>query len=416
MLPGCGSSSVSEVPKNTRKTIPAIEVETITVEPQNWPKIVRCQGNLVADDIAVIGAKVAGRVAEVHVDMGDRAATGNPLVTIDHKDFQLKVDQAKAQLIQARSSLGLKDGQSVDDLQPNNSPPVRQERAMWDEAQAILERAQVLREKNAITESELEGIAAKERVAAARFDSALNSVFEKIALVRVRQAELASAQQQLEDAVIWAPFRGRIQAKHVAPGAYVDVGDPIVTLYKTDPLCFQGAIPERYALDLAVGQNVVLNIESVDQPYEVQVTRISPALDPRSRLLIFEAEVDNSERSLRTGLFAEARVVVDSDASALVIPDSAVKEFAGVQKVWKVVDQQAQEQEVLTGQRRSGGVRILEGVAEGDVLLLNASEGRVAKVKTRASLATRGVHKPRKTVTAHQASHPRSTAETIGSN
>jgi hypothetical protein len=90
--------------------------------------------------------------------------------------------------------------------------------------------------------------------------------------------------------------------------------------------------------------------------------------------------VDNADGRLWAGIFAEAEVIIDSEAKTIVVPETALAEFAGVEKVWKVVDGSAQEQIVLTGQRRDGRVEILDGLVPGDAILSDADLGRVAKV------------------------------------
>ncbi|MEX0704801.1 MAG: efflux RND transporter periplasmic adaptor subunit [Planctomycetales bacterium] len=377
---GCGRSPDGPA-EGTKAPLPALDAAVLTIEPQRWPTIVRSQGSLIADEVSVVGSKVAGRVAQVHVDLGDPVRAGDPLVTLDEVEFRLQVEQAEAQLAQARSAVGLAPEQAVDQLDPQNSPPVRQERALLDEAQANLERAKRLRGLNAITQAELDQIAAASRVAEARHASAINAVHEKLALIGVRQAELSLARERLRDAVIRAPFDGLVQQRQVAPGAYVQVGNAIATVVRSDVLRFRGAMPERHAQALAVGQEVTLRIESVAEPRTVHVTRISPSLDLRSRSLLFEAAVPNSDRGLRTGLFAEAEVVIDPQARAIVVPGSSVVEFAGAEKVWKLVDGVAAEQEVLTGLRRPSGIEILHGLSAGDVILRDGRMGRVATIK-----------------------------------
>jgi RND family efflux transporter MFP subunit len=217
-------------------------------------------------------------------------------------------------------------------------------------------------------------------VAEALYASALNGVREKIALIGVRAAELSLAQQRLQDAVICAPFDGLVQQREVAPGTYVQVGQGIATLVRNSTLRFRGTMPERHAQRLALGCEVRLEIESVAEPRVAAVTRISPALDPLSRALLFEARIDNADGRLRSGLFAEADVVLDADAQSIVVPKSAVLEFAGVEKVWRVVDGVIGEHVVHTGQRRGEGIEIVEGLSAGDQILRNAGEGRVARI------------------------------------
>ena len=375
---GCGSTAGSPAPQQA--PLPALEAEVLTIQPLRWPTIVRSQGSLMADEITIVGAKVAGQVAEVHVDLGDVVDVGTALASLAQADFRLEVDRAEAQLAQARSAVGLNPGDAVEQLEPKNAPPVRQELAVWNETKARLARAQELRGENAFALEELEQIVAAEKVADARYSSALNSVREKIALIGVRQAECSLARRRWQDAVIQAPFAGLVQQRQVAPGAYVQVGDPIATLVRTNPLRFRGTIPERHAQSLSVGQQVELKIESVDQPRPGLVTRVSPTLDNLTRALLFEVEIDNTKGRLRAGLFAEAEVVVDPQGKALIVPQSSVVEFAGAEKVWKVTDGVAAEQEVLTGERRPLGIKILTGLAAGDVILRHGNRGRAARI------------------------------------
>jgi RND family efflux transporter MFP subunit len=376
---GCGRSSTDDAAAVSRPA-PPIRAEVLTVERAAWPTIVRTQGSLFADEVAVVGAKVAGRIADVHVELGDVLKAGRPLVTLDQEEFRLQVAQAEAQLQQARAAVGLQADDPVEQLKPENSPPVREAKAVWDEARAGRDRTEQLRSKNAGTQAELEQAVAAEQVASAQHASAINSVNEKIALIRVRTAELSLARQRLADAVIPAPFDGLVEERHVAPGAFVQIGMPIVTLVRADPLHFRGRMPERYSRRLRLGQEVRLEVEAVAQPRVVKVTRISPTLDPLSRSLLFEARVDNADGRLWAGIFAEAEVIIDSDAETIVVPESALAEFGGVEKVWMVVEGSAREQIVLTGERRDGRVEIVDGLAPGDTILGDADLGRVARV------------------------------------
>lgn len=377
---GCGESTESAEVGEQEKPLPTLEATVMTVSSQQWPTIVRSQGSLFADEITVVGTRVAGRVAEVHVDLGDRVEAGDELVTLEQEEFASLVRQAEAQLEQTRAAVGLATGESVDRLNPEKAPPVRQEQALWDEAKANLTRGEQLRSQQAISPEEFERLEVAAQVAETRHAAALNGVHEKIALIGVRQAELTLARQRLQDAVVRAPFDGLVQSREVAPGAYLPVGADVVVLVRANPLRFRGTVPERYASQLAVGQEVHLQIESVAEPRTVQIVRVSPSLDQRSRSLAFEAVVDNAGNRLRTGLFAEAQVVIDPQAETLVVPHSAVVEFAGTEKVWKVDQGVAKEQSVVLGTRRTGGIEVREGLSDGDVILIEARKGRVAKV------------------------------------
>jgi len=382
LLCGCQPEApVADSRTGRPQELPAVQAKVMKVEPSPWPSSVRTQGSLIADEVTVVGAKVAGRVEELHADLGDFVAAGEPLATLDQHEFRLGVTLAKAQLLQARAALGLKEGEPVEKLIPQNSPPVREAKAVWDEMKAKTGRLQQLRAGNAISAEEFDQAVAAEQVASARHASALNGVLERIAHIHVRTAEVSLAQQRLDDAVIVAPFEGRVQERHVAPGTFVQVGDPIVTFVRSSKLRFRGTMPERHSHRLALDQRVTLRVASITEPIEARITRISPVVQQQVRSVIFEAEVDNRDGRLGAGLFAEAEVVVDPDARALLVPKSSLLEFAGAEKVWKVVKGEAQEQLVQTGRRRDEWVEIVDGLSAGDLILVEAGRGSVARVE-----------------------------------
>jgi RND family efflux transporter MFP subunit len=367
-----------------------LQADLVTVGYRTWPQLVRCQGSLVADDSAVVGARVAGLVSETLVDVGDQVEAGTKLVSLDAREFTLQLAAAEAALLQARAAVGLQPGDPVAKLNPLNAPPVREARALLEEADSRLQRWQQLRGTNAVAEEELQALQALHKVADARYSSAINGVNSNIAQIAVRSAEVDLARQRLTDAEIVAPFAGYIQQRLVAPGTYVQIGTPLVTLVRVDTLRFRGTLPERVATQLKIGQRVQLHVQSLPEPLEIQVTRINPAIDMTSRALTFEALVDNSQGTLRAGLFAEAEVTIDPEAEALVIDQASLVEFAGTEKVWKVVGGAAQEQAIRVGRRADGLVEVLGGLAAGELILRDAAEGRVAKVVPRTPPAGRG--------------------------
>ncbi len=379
LLSGCGKSSDRPLAAG-KKPLDELAAETIEVSYGVWPRIARSQGELRADETVALGMRVAGRVAAVHVELGDFVKQGQPLVTLDPTEFELMVSQAEAQLAQARSAVGLAPGALLENLVAENSPPVRQEKVVWDESKTALERAKQLRQQNAIAQGEFDLAAVAERVAEARYSSALNATREKIAMIGVRQVELAVAKQRLEDSVARAPFDGFIEQRAVAPGAYVNIGTPLLSMVRNQPLWFRGTLPERIAAGLQPGLKLVITADAFDQPLEATVDRVSPMVDPQSRAITFEARIENKDNRLRAGLFAEAQIVLDPDHQELRIPASAISQFAGAEKVWKVVDGISIQHEVIVGPERDGWVPVIDGLAAGDVLLADGEQGRVAKI------------------------------------
>jgi RND family efflux transporter MFP subunit len=357
------------------------EVRVVEASLQPWPQVVKTQGTLIEDEYALLGAKVAGRVKQVLVDIGTRVSAGQPVAVLDDEEFKLRMQQAEAQVAQARATLGLKPGVPDEQLNPARAAPVLQELAVLEEAQFNVDRIKSLVGKGVLTQEEIQARESALRVAQARYTSSLNAVQEQIALLKLRRSELALAEQNLHDAMLKAPFVGIIQERHVAPGSYVNVGSPVAALVRTDPLRFRAGVPERSAVGVAVGQPIRITLEREPQPVEAKISRISPALDVSSRALIIEADIENASGKLRTGLFAEADILVDADQRALAVPASSIVSFGGVEKVWTVVDNKAQPRQIRIGRRQGELVEVIEGLKAGELVVSHGDEGREGVVR-----------------------------------
>jgi RND family efflux transporter MFP subunit len=359
---------------------PPPDVTAIEVRLEPWPKTVRVQGSLLGDEHAVIGAKIPGRVEAVGVDLGSVVRRGELLVQLDERELQLQVQQAESQLRQACAAVGLTPEESEDELDREQSPPVLLEQALLDETKANYERGVRLMQRDALSDTEFARLKALYGTAQARYQSALNSVGEAIALVGVRRAELALAQERLSEAKVVAPFDAVVEHRHVSAGEYVQVGQPLVSLVRTDKLRFTAGVPESKSAGVHRGQAVRIFVPDKQHPLEAAVSRVSPALTQTSRALWVEADVPNGDLELQAGLFAEAEIVVDPQARSLAVPAQAVAEFAGVEKVWLVREGEASERPVRVGRREQGRVEILSGLEPGDVVVSNSSDGRSGAV------------------------------------
>lgn len=371
---GCAPEK-QKTPETREEVI--VQSPVFVVEPVRWPLLVRCQGALVADEFTTVSAKVAGRIRSVHFEIGDRVSKDSILVELDSEDYKLQADQADAQLTQARASVGLKPGDPVEKLNPDNAPPVREARAVLDEAINGLARIRTLVLRDAISDSDLETAESAEKVASAKYASAQNGVREKIAIIGVQTALKNLAYQRLEETKVFAPMDSQVQSKLISVGTYVQPGQSLLSLLRVSKLRFRSSVPERYAHQIQVGQKVTMKFDLSGQTREAVVSRINAELDAMNRSLGFEVDVDNTDDSLKSGFFGEATIELDADAKSIAIPLASVQRFAGIDKVWKVVDGKVKEQVVLVGATRDSMVDIRSGVKEGDMLLKDATKGKV---------------------------------------
>jgi RND family efflux transporter MFP subunit len=152
---------------------------------------------------------------------------------------------------------------------------------------------------------------------------------------------------------------GSVAKRLVSVGEFVRPGSPLFQLVADERLKLRGDVPERFAQELAVGQLVYLHVDAhPDVTFSGRLQRISPTANKENRSVSVEAIVQNHDRQLKPGFFANAKVVTKLDDQALMVPETAIVKFAGVTKVFVVRDNVAYQQEVRTGTR--GGQGLIE--------------------------------------------------------
>jgi RND family efflux transporter MFP subunit len=371
---GCRRDAAS----SPSKTLPLVAKEVAVAQAQfePWPETIRVQGSLLAYEDAVVGSKLAGRVDKVAIDLGSIVKAGDPLVTLVRSELDLRLQLAEAQLRQACAAIGLTPANDENAFNVARAPGVMMEQALVDEAQNNIDRARPLIASRAISQGEYDTLVALLKSAQARYHAALNTVGEQVSMIAVRRKELALAHQMVADSQVIAPFDGVVGDRRVSPGKYVQAGQAVATLVRADRLRFTAGVPESRAAAIRVGQRVEIDLGGAGIPrLIVAISRVSPTVLQSSRSILMQADVPNPSLALQAGLFGEAEIIVNPKSQALVVPQSAVNRFAGVEKVWTVTNGIASQKTVRTGRRDANRIEIVDGLKTGDILVRNVAEG-----------------------------------------
>src|SRR5262249_41300736 len=115
-------SNPSVAANNASKPVP-VRVQAARLE--TIPEIITATGELFAEDVATLSAKVPGRVVKLNVDLGSRVEAGQIVAELEKDDFEFRVGQAAAQVEQTRARLGI-GSSSTDDVKPEETAIVRQ--------------------------------------------------------------------------------------------------------------------------------------------------------------------------------------------------------------------------------------------------------------------------------------------------
>jgi len=370
-LAGCRGETVASAdqPKPQSPGPPPKEVKVTPVVERTLARTVSATGTLAADELVVLGTKVAGRVAEVTVDLGTRVKRGQVIARLDQSDFKLRVDQAEASLQQARVRLGLMPTGTDEKVDPEQTAIVRQAQAVLDEARLTRERSIKLMQQDLIARAQLDTAEANQKVAEGRLQDAVEEVRNRQAIIAQRRSELDLARQQLADTVLVSPFDGAVSLKQASVGEYLGAGAPVATLVRVHPLRLRVPVPEREGSGIRSGQVVKLTIEGDATEYSGRVVRLSPIVQEQNRTLMVEAEIPNERAVLRPGSFARVEIVTDAGRSVVTVPATSIIVFAGVEKVLVVRQGKTAEVRVTTGRRLGDDVEIVDGLKRGEAVV-----------------------------------------------
>ena len=351
------------------EVLPPKNVRMVPASDRTLTQTVTATGTLAADEQTSLSFRIAGRLAQLSIDLGSVVRKGQAIAKLETLDFQQRMETADAGLQQARVRLGLSPTGNDDRVVAENTATVRQAGAVLDSSRAIRDRTRQLFAQGIQAKAELDRVESEYKVSESRYQDALEEVRNRQAVLLQRRSELELAKQQLVYTTLYSPFDGAIQEKRVSVGEYLATGAPIATLVRLHPLRLRAEVPEREAGGIRPGLGVKVTLEGDNNTYSGRVARISPAFQEQSRTLIVEAEVDNQHGRLRPGAFAKAELQTTSSQSVVTIPTSALVTFAGIQKVFLNKDGKAIERTVVVGRKETDWVEITEGLKAGEMII-----------------------------------------------
>jgi multidrug efflux pump subunit AcrA (membrane-fusion protein) len=396
LLAGCASNQAAPI---TATASPKIAVSTAQAASRTVPASFEETGTFIADETSDIAPLVAGRVLATPVNVGDFVKQGQIVCELDHRDAELRLDQARAQLNeatsamhQAESRIGLRGGSQFD---ASTVPEVAAARANYEsaQAQARLAAADAKRYENLVASGDVSRSAfdkastqqetadAMANAARQQYEAALNGARQGFGAVEAAEAALAAARAQLAqaekglaDTTIHAPFDGNITARPVAAGEYVALSNKIATIVRMSSLKLQLQTPEQRAARAKIGMPVTARVSAYpDREFNGKVTAIDASVDPTSRVFIVEARFDNGKSDLRPGMFAKARVLLPGGETAVFVPRSAIlrDKTTDSNQVFAIENGKARLRVVLVGDADGDQIRIASGLTGNETVAVN---------------------------------------------
>ncbi len=206
------------------------------------------------------------------------------------------------------------------------------------------------------------------------------------------RAALALARARLEKTTINAPFAGLAGLRKVDLGAYITVGQDLLSLDAVDLMMVDFTVPERYLRFLAPDNRIQIEADALPgQIFDGKITALNPRIDPDGRSLAVRAQVPNPQGMLKPGMFVRVEIVVAQRDNAVVIPEQAIVPSGDRVTVYRIVDGKSVLTPIKLGLRSFGKVEVVDGLKEGDTIVtagqLKVQDGGAVRILSPAPAA-----------------------------
>jgi len=352
VLAGCGRKNPGEVKAEEG---PLLAVKTVAAQKTDWPAIYEATGTVRARTAAQITSRLMAYVREVRVRVGDHVNAGQTLVVLDARDLEARRRQAESARTEAGSAAAEAD------------LAIASAQAALELATATFNRMKDLYDKKSLTDQEFDEANTKLKLARANLEMAKSRRQQVSAKIAQSDDEVKSAEIAAGYAVIAAPFAGVVTEKPVEPGNMAVPGTPLMTIEQGGGYRLEAAVEESNLARVRRGQPVTVQLDVLPGDIKGTVGEIVPAVDPAARSFVVKIDLPSSPL-LRTGQFGRARFEF-GNRSVVAIPAGAVQERGQIQWVYTIDGGRARTRMVTIGERASGRVEVLSGLAEGERLI-----------------------------------------------
>ncbi len=335
---GCGKKTV--VPEDEV----LVPVETAKTQLADLSRTLNTTGEIMPGAEVAVAPKVSGRVAAIHVKVGDRVSRGQVL-------FELDAAEALNAETMAEAGVGVA-GAGLNKAQQGLA-----------DAELDFNRTKALYESQAVAKTQFEQ--AESMLKNAR-------IGVQVAEEQLKQAEatLQNARDHYNNFTVTSPLSGLVAAVNIENGELAGPQSTALTVVQLDRVKVKVNLSENAVVSIKKGAEVPITINSLNKTLTGTVVSVGPQADPGTRAFPVEIHLNNDEGDLKAGMVAVINLETGLSQGAVVVPVDALLERNGQYWVYVLEDDKAKEVTVKKGIATGQLVEIIEGLQEGrDVIV-----------------------------------------------
>jgi HlyD family secretion protein len=351
----------------------AIDVDVVRVERGPMQVTIDEEGSTRVRERFVVSAPVAGRIERIQLEPGDRVVRGQTVVA--------RLTPAAAPLIDVRTHAELNAAVSAAAAAVGQAQAERQRAiAVLSRARSAVARQTTLWKAGAIPDDELEAgqttaKSAEEAVRGAEFAVARAEHELQLARARLRPSAAGGAM-----VTVVAPVDGVVLKRLRESASVVPVGEPLLEIGDPSSLEIVADLLSTDAVRVGRGAQVLIERWGGIAPLEGRVRLVEPSgfmkvsalgvEEQRVNVIVdFTGEIE--PESLGDGFRVEVQIVTWQDAAALKVPVGALFRRGDGWAVFSVERDKARLQSLRLGQRSDREGQVIDGLSEGQVVVLH---------------------------------------------
>lgn len=309
----------------------AVPVEVYKVKKQVLNSDFNVNGNFVAGQELKLLAENSGRINQIYVQIGDWVNKGQLLATIENTYFSIDLRTAKD---------------------------------VWQKLKTDEERYQSSFQAGGVTQAQLDDIRLQLHNATARMEQ---------------------AQKRFDDAFIKAPIQGFINSRDIEIGSFISSNTSLFEIVDISNLKLRVKVSETQVQYLKVGSKADIRISALPEKQFTGVVSFIAVKADNSLNFPVEIKVNNSNnKEIKAGMYATVVFRFDKQDSKLVIPRNTFVGSVSNNEIFVFEDGKAKRREVTPGRIIDESVEILEGLTEGELVIIAGQINLVDDAKVEA--------------------------------
>jgi len=343
------SSAAQEKSGAKQESIPPAQVGVDAVIRETRKQTVPVIGRLVARQTGVVAARTNGPVGEVRVEVGDRVKQGDVLAVLVKDMLQWRYDLQKAEVNQYAAALKTR----------NATTKLRQQE---------LKRIQRLIKSAAFSQARLEDKAQEVAVSESQ-------AREAAAQLARAQANKNLSKTTLDYATIKAPYSGVVSKRHIELGAYVQTGEPVVTLVNDANLEIEADVPANRTAGLIAGTKVSAFLGG-NEKFSARVRAVVPEenTQTRTQTVRFIPDFSQDLKGLASNQSVTLHLPGGRDGKVVTVHKDAVINRKGSNLVFLAKDGKATIRPVRLGEAVGTRFIVVGGLKAGDLVVIRGNE------------------------------------------